>query len=156
MMMEPTAIAWLVLRASYAWLLLTALKSLMSDRQGTIDSMRGMFPVGTELMAWFMFAMMGTSALSILLGFFAQVAGACMVVFNLMGVRFHLGFAKQAQEIAGQHPDNAEMAQIAAIAGVGHRTSAQKNIVLAAVGLLFLLLGTGPYSLTEPIVWGWK
>ena len=131
-------------------------ESTETGRQGTIDSMRRMFPVGTELMAWFMFAMTGTSAVSILLGFFAQVAGACMVALNLMGVRFHLGSAKQAQEIGSQHPDSAEMAQIAAIPGVGHRTSAQKNVVLAAVGLLFLLLGTGPFSLTEPIVWGWR
>ena len=77
-----------------------------------------------------------------------------MVVFNLMGVRFHLGFAKQAQEIAKQHPGDEAMGEVAAIAAVGHGTSAQKNIVLAAVGLLFALMGTGPLSLTEPMVWG--
>ena len=152
--MDYEIAGWLVLRISYAWLLLSALKNLLADRKGTVDSMRGMFPFATELAAWFMFAMMGLSAVSILLGLWAQVAGACMVVFNLMGVRFHLGFAKQAQEIAKQHPGDEAMSEVAAIAAVRHGTSAQKNIVLAAVGLLFALMGTGPFSLTQPMVWG--
>ena len=157
--MAYTDVAWLVLRATYAWLLLTALKSLLGDRKGITDAMRPMFPIATELVATFMFIMMGATAIMILLGVWAQIAGFCMVVFNLMGVKFHLGFAKQAQDLAKANPDSdagTPVATLAALAVAGHTTSAQKNIVLAGVGLFFGLLGTGPWSLTEPFFWGMK
>ena len=103
-----------------------------------------------------MFVMMGTTALMILLGVWAQIAGFCMVVFNLMGVKFHMGFAKQAQQLAKANPEQEAIATCAALAVAGHTTSAQKNIVLAGVGLFFGILGTGPWSLTQPFFWGMK
>jgi uncharacterized membrane protein YphA (DoxX/SURF4 family) len=152
--MAYTDVAWLALRGTYAWLLLVALISLLKDPKGMTDAMRPMFPIGTSVVAAFMFLMMGTTALMILLGVWAQIAGWCMVVFNLMGVKFHLSFAKQAKELAKANPDQEATVTCAALAVVGHTTSAQKNIVLAGAGLFFAILGTGPWSLTEPFYWG--
>lgn len=152
--MNAMDVAWLVLRIAYAWLMLNALGTLIRSRQATVESMRPMFPVATEAIAGFMFAFMGLSAVSILIGLWGQIAGAGLVVFNLMGVKFHMGFAKRGQALASENPDNPLVVEAGTLALVGHTTSAQKNVVLAALGFFFAVAGTGPFSLTGPIFWG--
>ena len=144
-------IAWLVLRVVYAWMFLYPLKSLLSDWPATLQATALLFPWQTPLFAVVSVAVMALGALSILLGCYGQVGAAGLLAFCLGGAVIHYRLADLAKgaRLSGQasSADRQAMAQVSKLGVVGHVTSAEKNFVLAAVALFFLLKGTGPWSL---------
>ena len=83
--------------------------------------------------------------LSILLGAWGRLAGAGFVAFNLGGAVIHYRLAAQAGSATlsagASEADRESLAGVAGLGTVGNVTSAEKNFVLAAVGLFFFLVG---------------
>jgi uncharacterized membrane protein YphA (DoxX/SURF4 family) len=148
-------LAWLILRIGYAWLYLYALLGLLSNWQATKDLVALLFPRYTPVFAVIMVIVMFISAISIVLGFYAEIAGLMLSFYNLLGIRVHYKLAAQTRAFELSPNAALEDKQILAEAGtlgaVGHITSAQKNVVLFAVALFFMLAGSGPFSMTTSI-----
>ena len=150
--MTIDAIAWLILRVVYAWMFLWPLIALLKDWPGTVATVSLLCPYKANFSAVVMVLVMIAGALSILFGFYGQVAGLVLLVYNIFGVFVH---RKAAQAIAtlklsnkGVAADQKIFTQAQAIGVVGHITSSQKNWVLASVACFFMLMGTGPLSVT--------
>lgn len=150
--MDKTIIAWLLLRITYAWLYIYALKSLLTDWPATEFVVGLIAPKFVREFAIAMIAVMILSALMILFGIYAQVAGLLLFIYNLLGARVHYRLAKllnnEQQSDMLSAADKAVFIKIQTIGVAGHITSAQKNFILAAVALFFTLLGSGPISIT--------
>ncbi len=143
--------AWLILRVVYAWMFLYPLKVLLSDWSGTKKTVALLIPFGVPFFAVLMVLVMIAGGLMILLGFYAQIAGFLLLCYSLFGVIVHYRLAAQASALKLVHADAADQAvlqQAINLALVGNITSGQKNVVLAAVGCFFMLMGSGPWSLT--------
>ena len=142
---------WIALRAVYAWMFLYPAVGLIRDWPGTVQTTGLVYTRATPVFAAGGLFVMIAGGLMILLGVYGQWAGLALVAFNLGGARIHYRLAAVAQETqvstAATPEDRATAGQLTTLAGVGHVTSAQKNYVLAAVGLFFALVGTGPMSL---------
>lgn len=147
--------AWLILRICYAWMFLYPLIALCRDMPATESMVALLFPIFTKLFTWLMFAVMFIGAVMILIGWYAQIAGILLFFYNIMGIFIHRQLA--AQVTATPLSDNASVSDkkifehTATLGVVGHITSSQKNVVLAAVALFFVLLSSGPCSLTAPL-----
>jgi uncharacterized membrane protein YphA (DoxX/SURF4 family) len=141
-------LAWLILRIVYAWMFLYPLKDLLKDWQGALSLTKLVvpFPKLVPLFTFAMLAIMLLGGLSILLGFYGQLASAALLVYCLMGARVHYCLANKAKKL--NLKENGACKEAIQLAILGHVTSAQKNFVLAAVACFFILMGTGPYSLT--------
>ena len=97
-------------------------------------------------------AIMGVGGLSILLGVMPRLGGAMLAAFVL-----ERGHSLQADgpgrcdvhTLGSRLPDGADgvLQTLQVSARLGHKSSALKNLALAAVGLFFVLSGSGPYSL---------
>lgn len=148
-------VAWLVLRIVYAWMFLYPLKTLLKDWSGAVALTKLIIPIAAPLFTVAMLLAMFFGALSILFGIFGQLAGLVLLVYCLMGAVVHYRLAAAAGKISlsaqSAEEDKNQLAQAIQLATVGHVTSAQKNFVLAAVACFFMLMGTGPYSLTAPL-----
>lgn len=143
-------VAWLVVRIVYAGFFLYALKALFADWQGTIGLVKLIMPASlAPLGAVGMVIVMLLGALGILFGVYGQIAGLLLCVYCLLGACVHYRLAKTAP-IDSSDP---QIKSGAMLAVVGHVTSAQKNFVLAAMAFFFMLMGTGPASLTVNL-WG--
>ena len=144
-------VAWLVLRAVYAWMFLYPAIGLMRDFSTTVGTTALLFSWQPRFFAAGSVGFMIVGALMILLGVYGQVAGFGFVAFCIGGAVVHYRLAAQAGTAklseAASDADREALAGLAGLATVGHVTSAQKNFVLAAVGLFFGLMGTGPLSL---------
>ncbi len=145
-------LAWLTLRIVYAWMFLWPLKALFADWKATEGVVGLICParlVGPA--AKLMVVVMVTGALSILLGVLPAVGGVLLFIYCLIGAVAHyrLGASATALSLSATaaDEDRQALANAAALATVGHVTSAEKNFVLAALGLFFALAGTGPWSL---------
>lgn len=127
------------------------LKSLLEDWPATVQTTALLFPSQSKFLAVASVAVMGIGAFSILLGCYGQVGAAGLLVFCVGGSVIHYRLADQAKRAhlseQASSADRRAMTQLSTLAVVGHVTSAEKNFVLAAVALLFLLTGTGPWSL---------
>lgn len=148
-------VAWLALRCIYAWMFLYPLKSLLKDWPATVHATGLLFPWQTKIFAVASVAVMALGALSILLGCYGQVGAAGLLAFSLGGAVIHYRLAELAKNarLSDQASsfDRQAMANHATLGVVGHVTSAEKNFVLAAVALFFLLKGTRPWSLCPVI-----
>lgn len=146
--------AWLILRIVYAWMFLSPLPKLLKDWEGTKDLTRLLIPVrvGITFLTIAMLCVMFFGAFAILLGIFSQLAGFALLVYCLLGVIVHDRLAQKAQHVTlspqASTEDKQKLADVIKLAAIGNFTSAHKNVVLAAVACFFMLLGTGPYSLT--------
>jgi len=147
--MDTNFIAWLILRATFAWMFLYPLKSLFADwpgAQGLVSILlpQKLVPVGSCLMV----AVMVVGSLSILLGVFPRVGGLMLGVYSLIGTHVHYTLAKAARAHTSSpqatDEDQTALKEVIGLAVAGHVTSAQKNFVLAAVGFFFALSGGGP------------
>ena len=144
---------WLILRVTYAWMFLYPLKGLLIDWSSTKNLTQLVIPCQklASLLAVLMCLTMLLGALSILLGFYGQIAGLALSIYCLMGAVVHYRLATQAEKISlsseASLADQQSLKQCIQLSVVGNTTSAQKNLVLAAVGCFFMLMGTGPCSL---------
>lgn len=146
------SIAWLILRVVYAGMFLFPLFNLLKDFEATVGAVKLVLPFLSRFFAVVMVFVMIYGALSILLGFYAQIAGFLLLIYCLMGVLVHYrlaGLASASQLSATASAEDREVLSGAiALAILGNKTSGQKNMVLAAVACFFMLLGSGPWSLT--------
>lgn len=148
-------IAWLVLRIVYAWMFLYPLKTLLKDWHGALGLTQLVTPFAAPFFTVIMLLTMFLGGLSILFGFYSQIAGLALLIYCLMGAIVHYRLAGKLQTMNLSNPSSSEdkqqLTQAIQLGVVGHVTSAQKNFVLAAVACFFMLIGTGPYSLTGPL-----
>lgn len=147
--------AWLILRIVYAWMFLYPLKTLLKDWPGALGLTQLVMPFAAPFFTVLMLLTMFLGSLSILLGFYGQFAGLALLVYCLIGAIVHYRLASKLQTISlsslSSFEDKQQLTQAIQLGVVGHITSAQKNFVLAAVACFFMLMGTGPYSLTVPL-----
>lgn len=148
--MEVNHIAWLVLRITFAWMYLYPIISLLKDRQGLVSTTQLLFKWQPKFFAYASIAVMMFGATSILFGIYAQIGGLLLFIFTAGGTIIHYRLAGMAKMAVS----NSQQADIAKLALVGHLTSAQKNFVLLAVAFFFILLGSGPCSLTTNLFFG--
>lgn len=144
--------AFLVLRILLFCKFIYALTGLFADWRATEDMIGLMFPKATGFFAGLTVLVIIVSAFSVLFGFYGQIGGLMIFVFCLMGMRMHTILKNTALDIEfdGEATDEqkAKLRDAKALAVSGQSASAQKNLVIAAVGAFFFLAGTGPYSLT--------
>lgn len=146
-----TIIAWLVLRAVYAWMYLYPAVGLLNDWPTTVKTTGLLFKTQTEFFAGCSLVVMVLGAVMILFGVYGQYAAVALLAFNLGGARIHYLLAAASDTTLSDSAtadDHAAAQALSKLAVVGHVTSAQKNFVLAAVAAFFALAGTGPWSLT--------
>lgn len=145
------AIAFVVLRVVLAWIFLYPLKALLSDWEGTVDLVGLIAPCKPHFFAVIMVLVMIAGSLSVLLGFYAQIGAILLFVYSLIGFVVHYKLSQQeaAFELSAEasESDKAVLEQAKGLGIVGHVTSAQKNIVIAAALWVIIFLGSGPYSL---------
>lgn len=143
--------AWLVLRIAYAWIFLVPLPSLLKNWHETKALTALLFPQKTTTtLTIVMLVAMFFGALSILFGILGQWAGLILMVYCLLGVIVHRRLAKNAQNIrlstSSSAADQQQLNDLIGLAVAGNIGSAYKNIVLAAIGFFFMVMGTGPCS----------
>lgn len=154
--MDLEAVAWLLLRVVYAWFFIYPIKGLLDDWQGARSLAAIAIPVYPQFFSILMAVVMFFGALSILLGVYTEVSGTILCLYCLLGARVHYKLAKQLKVSAlsstATEDDKKTLLDAVNLGVVGHVTSAQKNFVLAAVSLLFVFVGSGPYSITENFI----
>ncbi|MEM7135541.1 MAG: DoxX family membrane protein [Myxococcota bacterium] len=153
--MTAADVAWVSLRSVYAWMFIYPAIGLVRDWRGTVETTALLFKWQPALFAASSVAAMFIGGLMILLGAFGWIAGLYFFVFCLGGARIHYRLAAKAGQTKPpsdlQGPEQDAFAGLVGLAVVGHVTSAQKNFVLAAVGLFFFLMGTGPCSIADSV-----
>lgn len=131
------------------------LKDIFRDMDASREVVRLIMPFQARFFTYVMIAVMFLDALSILLGAYAKIAGFFLLIYCLMGVVVHYRFSDRIASIklsaSASEKDQHSLNEVAALGILGNQTSRQKNIVLAAVACFFMLLGSGPISLTTPI-----
>ena len=146
--------AWLVLRIVFACFFLYPIKGLLADWQGTKKMVSVLVPFWIPFFSIATIATMLIGAFLILFGFYGQIGGFILLVYCLIGALLHyrLGNLCKTYTLSAlaNLDDKATLEAAATLGRIGHITSAQKNLVLAAIALFFTLLGTGPMSLTVP------
>lgn len=144
--------AWLILRVVYAGMFLYPLQDLLTNFEETVHWVALIAPFKPRLFAYLMILVMIFSAVMILFGIYAQIAGILLIIYNIAGIFLHYKLSRQARNARLSAQASAEdikkFSEIAQLAMVGHITSGQKNSVFAAVAVFFMLLGSGPFSVT--------
>ena len=86
---------------------------------------------------------------------YAQIGGLVLLLYCLVGWLVHKRLAEQMTRLSASDSasdaDRRTLSEAISLGVIGLVTSAQKNIVLAGVGLYFLLAGSGPISVTGNI-----
>lgn len=145
-------IAWLMLRIVFGGLFLWPIKSFLTNFNMAAKIAGYLIPVAQKFFAAVMIAVMFLGGLSIIVGFYAQIAGLVLMFYCLFGVVVHQRLAKRINELYTDMKSSPveiqEIHEACTLGIIGHETSAQKNIVLAAVGLFIFLMGSGPLSFT--------
>lgn len=154
--MDKTTLAWLILRIGYAWLYLYALKALFANWQATEWIVSLVFPFWVRFFAVLCVLSMIVSSIMLIFGIYAQIAGIILFFYNLIGARIHYQIAAaiktEKQNGTVNKTDHEIFEKVQTLGIVGHVTSAQKNFILAAVALFFMLMGSGPFSVTN-LLW---
>lgn len=145
-------IAWLILRVVYAWMFLYPLVNLIPNFQASVGAVKLVIPFMSRFFAVVMLIVMIYSGLSILVGFYAQIAGFLLLIYCLLGVVVHYRLvgkvARAKLSASASVEDQRCFSEVVSLGILGNKTSGQKNMVLAAVACFFMLLGSGPLSLT--------
>jgi len=143
---------WLLLRVTYAGMYLLPINGLLKKWKGTVRATSMLFSWQPQYFAALACLCMAIGSLSILFGFYGQIGGLLLFIFNLGGAMIHFRCAEFASKVPlnPELPKEAQdtVMQLKTLAMIGHKPSAQKNFVLAAVALFFFFNGTGPLSLT--------
>ncbi len=148
-------IAWLVLRIVYVGLFLYPIKGLIQDWPTTQSLVKLVWPydIALNIICIAMIMVMFAGPLSIALGLWAQIGGMALLIYCLLGSKVHYALAKilQSNNLSENaiEPDKAVLSQAVNLGVVGHVTSAQKNYVLSAVACYFVIMGSGPLSVTS-------
>ena len=144
-------LAWVLLRVVYAWMFIYPAIGLIRSWPSTVQTTSLLFSWQPALFAFGSVAGMIVGGLMILLGVYGWSAGLFFFFLSLGGARIHYHLAQRARATqlsqGASDADTQATSELSDLAVVGHVTSAQKNFVLAAVGLFFFLVGTGPLSL---------
>ena len=152
--MDGEILAWIVLRAAYAWMFLVPVPVLLRDWPRTVETTALLFTRYTEWFARASLAAMIFGSVSILFGIYGRLGALALLIFSLGGAIVHKRLAQFAFEMnlsgSASAEDQTTAGQLRSLAFAGHMTSGQKNYVLAALALFFLLQGTGPASLMGP------
>lgn len=146
--MDFTLGAFLILRVAYAWIFLMPLPGLLKNWSATVELTGLLTPFAKPFFtALYLFSMF-ICGLAIFFGVYARLAAIPLFFISVFSVLTHYRLAKQASKI-GNINSNDQIQQLVALAKVGNITSSQKNVVLAAIALFFMLMGSGPMSLIE-------
>lgn len=143
---------WLIMRLTVAWVFLTPVGGLISEWESTKTLTRLVSGVFVNFLSVLSIAMMVLGAISILFGIYAQIGGILLLVYSVFGVRVHFKLAKMATAL--DLPDSCKpqgeevFYEAKALATVGHVTSGQKNMIICAVSLAFVIMGSGLLSVT--------
>ena len=147
-----TAIAWLVLRIVFAGFFLYPIYGFLQNWAAAKQTALLLYPRYGDFQAILMIIVMIVISISILFGIYGHLGGLIALIYCLLGIRVHLALAHKLNtaQLSNQATaaDQAILTEAAAIGSVGHMTSAQKNLVIAAISFFFMLLGTGPFSMT--------
>ncbi|ASQ44989.1 DoxX family membrane protein [Legionella clemsonensis] len=147
-----TAIAWLVLRVVFAGFFIYAFYNFVRNWPAAKQTAILIYPKYPNFQAVSMLTLMLIISISILLGIFGRIGGALALLFSLLGAYAHHTCAHKIESIqlpaTAPDEDQQLLEEAKAIGIIGHITSAQKNYVIAAVSFFFMLLGTGPLSVT--------
>ncbi|MGQ3888485.1 hypothetical protein ACQUW5_05575 [Legionella sp. CNM-1927-20] len=145
-------IAWIVLRFVFAGFFLYPIYGFLQNWEGAKQTVLLLYPRYADLQVVLMVIVMIIISISILFGIYGHIGGLLAFVYCLFGIRVHLALADKlkAASLSQQATaeDQAMLTDVVSIGRVGHLTSAQKNIVIAAIAFFFMLQGTGPLSLT--------
>lgn len=148
-------LAWLMLRVMYAWMFLFPLKDILRDFDAATEVVRLIMPFQTRFFTVIMILVMVLGGFSILLGAYGQIAGVFLLIYCLLGVAVHYRLSDEISALKlsaeASRGDRERFGDAVALGILGNQTSGQKNIVLAAVAFFFMLMGTGPMSLTANI-----
>ncbi len=147
--MDIYALGWLILRIVFAWMFLYPIITLLKTWHDTVKTTALLFPWQPAFFTICSILIMFFGALSILVGFFAQVGAIGLCAISLGGAIIHYRLAAQAEKLSQQLPLSSAKEQLITLAQVGNVTSAQKNFVLAAVAIFFILVGSGPVSISN-------
>ena len=147
-----TIIAFFVLRLVIAWFFLQPIPALCRHWKASVAMVKLVFPTYTKFFTAMMIVVMVCGALSVLLGFYAEIGAAMLCIYSLIGFFVHSELKQQIEKLKLKDrvtdKDEKAFEKCQSLGVVGHATSAQKNIVIAAVLLLIVLMGSGSYSLT--------
>ncbi len=150
--MSQNVWVWLVLRLAVAWMFFVPLSALIADWQTTRALTRLVTKYFVGVVSVMYVAIMVVGGLSILLGFYAQIGGILLCIYCLFGIRVHFQMAKMIgrSELPPSCIEQGEQAfsRLQMLGILGQVSSGQKNVVLAAISLVFAVVGTGPYSLS--------
>jgi hypothetical protein len=143
---------WFILRIAVAWMYLFPVPGLVADWDATTLLTRLVSGIFVNFLSVLGIFLMVLGAISILFGIYAQIGGIFLFVYTLIGIRVHF---RLAQVIASRElPDicraqgGPALGDVKSLGVLGQITSGQKNVVLAAVALAFVILGSGSISLT--------
>lgn len=147
------AMAWLILRIVFAGFFLYPIYGFLQNWSIAQQTAMLIYPKYANFQAVIMIVAMVIISLSILFGIYGHVGGFIAVVYCLLGVRAHLALAHKLRlaklSDSAADGDKIILTEAASLGAVGHVTSAQKNLVIAAMAFFFMLLGTGPLSITS-------
>ncbi len=148
--------AWLVLRIVYALFFLYPLKDLLKDWSATKNLVGLLIPFYQGFFSMIMVLVMIVGALSVAFGIYTQIAGILLLGYCLFGVIVHYRLAalakQQVMSSSASSQDRTVLENTKNLAVVGNLTSGQKNVVLAAMAFFFIVIGSGPCSVTS-ILW---
>ncbi|CEK10693.1 DoxX family protein [Legionella hackeliae] len=147
-----TILAWLVLRIVFAGFFLYACYGFVRNWPAAKQTATLIYPRYANFQAISMLIWMFVISISILLGIYGRIGGALALLFSSIGAYAHYTCAHKLTSIqlstTATDEDKKLLEEAKAIGMVGHVTSAQKNYVIAAMSFFFMLLGTGPWSVT--------
>lgn len=148
-----TIIAWLILRIVFAVFFVYPVYGFLRDWPAAKQTATMIYPSYPSLQAAAMILIMVVVSISILFGIYGHVGGLIALVFSLIGVHVHHLFAHKITDTnlsaSVSSEDRGIFDGVKALGVVGHMSSAQKNYVIAAVSFFFMVLGTGPLSITN-------
>ena len=145
-------VAFLLLRISIAWMFLSAVPTFISKWKVTLQMVKLLFSKYVTFFSVMMIATMIVGSFSILFGIYAQIGAFLLFIQCTLGVFVHNKFANNIARLqlsdAAEKNDQRVFGTAKSMGVVGHKTSAQKNIVLAAVMIFIVVMGSGPLSVT--------
>jgi uncharacterized membrane protein YphA (DoxX/SURF4 family) len=150
--MEKLIVAWLILRIVYALIFLVPIYGLIKNWNDAVNATKLLCPWYPQTFTMASILMLLIGGLSVALGVWTQIVAIGLVAFCLGGYIIHMRLANQIVELGkGSHAKNIDV--IVKLGVLGNKTSGQKNLVLAAVGIFFVLVGSGPWSLWNVHFW---
>lgn len=134
--------AILIIRICYGLLFFMPLAMYLTHWDETVRSVGTVFKSHPDFMATCAMVLMLWTGISVFFGIYAQVGGITAIVLCLSGIVSHYRQAGYAMSLASID------LKLSTLAEMGHKSAAQKNLVMLALGVYFLLMGSGHISVT--------